>query len=214
MHWQPLSTPNRSEGKALISWDANHRSWNCCPGRADIRMDPCLLVESSGEMGRGPAGEETHPECAPRPLIQPCCLAMTNIYLLLKLLGIFFFFSHENNKIYQLKWFTEAPGARKNKWNLNPMRIWLSQTGSLCEESRNGDRDWRDHHELSGLLPSPLCMPSEWVPFPGQSSHLSALVRAHRCLYSSWSGLRMTCTSLDQHRGCCWVGTREGKSHT
>lgn len=60
-------------------------------GREDIRRDPCLRVESSEGMGRGPVVEETHPECAPRPLIQPCCLAMTNIYLLLKLLGICFF---------------------------------------------------------------------------------------------------------------------------
>lgn len=63
-------------------------------GREDIRRDSCLRVESSGEMGRGPVEKEIYPECALRPLIQPCCLAMTNIYLLLKLLRIFFFFSH------------------------------------------------------------------------------------------------------------------------
>lgn len=72
-------------------------------GREDIRRDPCLHVESSGEMGRGPVEKEIHPECAPRPLIQPCCLAMTNIYFLLKLFGILFFFSHLNIKTYQSK---------------------------------------------------------------------------------------------------------------
>lgn len=62
-------------------------------GRKDTRRDLCLRVESGGEMSRGPVEKEIHPECAPRPLIQPCCLAMTNIYLLQKMLE-FFFSSH------------------------------------------------------------------------------------------------------------------------
>lgn len=92
--WADILFPLPPDWRELISWDANHQRWNACPGQRRQRghqKGPCLRVESSEGMGRGPVEEETHPECAPRPLIQPCCLAMTNIYLLLKLLGICFF---------------------------------------------------------------------------------------------------------------------------
>lgn len=46
--------------------------------------------ESSGEADGKPVEEGSHPECAPGPLLQPCCLASKNIYSLPKTARDFF----------------------------------------------------------------------------------------------------------------------------
>lgn len=51
---------------------------------------PCEGGGSSGEAGGKPVEEGSHPECAPGPLLQHCCLARANIYSLPKTAQDFF----------------------------------------------------------------------------------------------------------------------------
>lgn len=72
--------------------------------------------------------EGSHLECAPVPLLQPCCLAIKNIYSLPKTAQDFFFFftfwKSENNETYPSKLIAEALASRGHTaiplvWNVD-----------------------------------------------------------------------------------------------
>ena len=91
--------------------------------------------ESSGEAGREPVEEGSHPDCAPGPLLQPCCLASINIYSLPKTAQDFFFtfWKSENNETYQSKLIVGAPASHSQTeillvWNVDLVIGWSSAT--------------------------------------------------------------------------------------